>query len=67
MTDPDVGRIDLRGRPHRKPERKEFAHLLERRLHYLYQTSPNRSDYRVLPGVEELLPSWSARVTCWGS
>jgi len=41
----------------RKPERKEFTRLLERRLHYLHKTVAESKEYRVLPGVEELLPS----------
>jgi phosphoglycolate phosphatase len=41
---------------HRKPERKEFTRLLERRLHYLHQTVADSADYQVLPGVEKLLP-----------
>jgi phosphoglycolate phosphatase len=56
MTDPDVGRRTFEAVLHREPERKEFARLLERRLHYLHQTVAESGDYRVLPGVEELLP-----------
>jgi phosphoglycolate phosphatase-like HAD superfamily hydrolase len=56
MTDPDVGRKTFQAVLHRKPERREFTKLLERRLHYLYQTVADSSDYHVLPGVEELLP-----------
>ncbi len=41
---------------HRKPERREFARLLERRLHYLHHTVADSPDYRVLAGVPELLP-----------
>ena len=40
----------------RKPERKEFTRLLERRLFYLHQTVEESKQYRVLAGVEELLP-----------
>ncbi len=56
MTDPAVGRTTFEGVLHRKPERREFTQLLERRLHYLHQTVVDSADYRVLPGVEELLP-----------
>jgi phosphoglycolate phosphatase-like HAD superfamily hydrolase len=56
MTDPDVGRRTFEAVLHRPPERHEFARLLERRLHYLHQTVAESKDYRVLPGVEELLP-----------
>jgi phosphoglycolate phosphatase-like HAD superfamily hydrolase len=56
MTDPDVGRKTFEAVLHRPPQRKEFARLLERRLHYLHQTVQESGEYRVLPGVEELLP-----------
>jgi phosphoglycolate phosphatase len=56
MTDPDVGRKTFRAVLHREPERKEFTRLLERRLHYLHRTVAESEDYRVLPGVQELLP-----------
>jgi phosphoglycolate phosphatase len=56
MTDPEVGRKTFESVLKRPPERKEFAKLLERRLHYLHQTVGDSKDYRVLPGVEELLP-----------
>lgn len=56
MTDPDVGRKTFEAVLKRKPERKEFARLLERRLFYLHQTVAESKDYRVLAGVEELLP-----------
>jgi phosphoglycolate phosphatase-like HAD superfamily hydrolase len=57
MTDPDVGRKTFEAVLHRKPERKEFTRLLERRLHYLYETVAGSKQYRVLAGVEELLPT----------
>lgn len=56
MTDPDVGRQTFMAVLHRQPNRAEFAKLLERRLHYLNQTVSDSKDYRVLDGVEELLP-----------
>jgi phosphoglycolate phosphatase len=56
MTDPDVGRKTFEAVMGREPERHEFTKLLERRLHYLRQTVQESGDYRVLPGVEELLP-----------
>jgi phosphoglycolate phosphatase-like HAD superfamily hydrolase len=56
MTDPDVGRKTFEAVLNRKPERKEFTRLLERRLHYLHMTVAESKQYRVLPGVEELLP-----------
>jgi phosphoglycolate phosphatase-like HAD superfamily hydrolase len=51
-----VGRKTFEAVLHRPPQRKEFARLLERRLHYLHQTVQESGEYRVLPGVEELLP-----------
>jgi phosphoglycolate phosphatase len=56
MTDPEVGRRTFQAVLHRDPERREFVRLLERRLHYLHRTVGESDDYRVLPGVEELLP-----------
>jgi phosphoglycolate phosphatase len=56
MTDPAVGRKTFEAVMNRKPERKEFAALLERRLHYLHRAVEESEGYRVLPGVEELLP-----------
>jgi phosphoglycolate phosphatase-like HAD superfamily hydrolase len=56
MTDPEVGRKTFEAVLNREPERKEFTRLLERRLHYLHETVAESEDYRVLPGVEELLP-----------
>ncbi|MGH2866466.1 MAG: HAD family hydrolase, partial [Solirubrobacteraceae bacterium] len=52
MTDPEVGRQTFVAVLHRQPSRAEFAKLLERRLHYLYQTVADSKDYRVLDGVE---------------
>lgn len=56
MTDSDVGRKIFEAVLDRPPERKEFTRLLERRLFYLHQTVAESKDYRVLAGVEELLP-----------
>jgi phosphoglycolate phosphatase-like HAD superfamily hydrolase len=58
MTDPDVGRQTFVAVLHRQPSRAEFARLLERRLHYLYQTVADSGSYRVLDGVGELLPQF---------
>jgi len=57
MTDPEVGRKTFDAVLHREPERKEFTRLMERRLYYLHQTVEESEGYRVLAGVEELLPS----------
>jgi phosphoglycolate phosphatase-like HAD superfamily hydrolase len=56
MTDPEVGRRTFEAVLHRPPEQQEFSRLLERRLHYLFDTVAGSDGYRVLPGVEELLP-----------
>lgn len=56
MTDPEVGRKTFEAVLHREPQRDEFAKLLERRMHYLHRTVGESESYRVLPGVEELLP-----------
>ena len=56
MTDPEVGRLTFKAVIGRGPERREFARLLERRLHYLHRAVAESRDYRVLPGVERLLP-----------
>lgn len=56
MTDPDVGRrtfVAVVGHP---PSRTEFSRLMERRLHHLYATVADSKTYRVLAGVEALLP-----------
>jgi phosphoglycolate phosphatase-like HAD superfamily hydrolase len=56
MTDPDVGRRTFEAVMSREPERQEFTGLLERRLHYLHRTVEESEGYRVLAGVDELLP-----------
>jgi phosphoglycolate phosphatase-like HAD superfamily hydrolase len=57
MTDPDVGRRTFEAVLHRKPTRQEFTQLLERRLFYLHAAVDESQGYRVLDGVEELLPA----------
>jgi phosphoglycolate phosphatase-like HAD superfamily hydrolase len=56
MTDPQVGRLTFEAVLDRKPSDEEFAKLLERREHFLHRTVAESDGYRVLPGVEELLP-----------
>jgi phosphoglycolate phosphatase-like HAD superfamily hydrolase len=56
MTDPDVGEKTFEAVLKRKPKDGEFEKLLDRRLHFLRQTVAESKGYRVLPGVEELLP-----------
>jgi len=55
MTDPAVGRKTFEAVLKRKPERKEFTRLMERRNFYLRQTVEESTGYEVLPGVNELL------------
>jgi phosphoglycolate phosphatase-like HAD superfamily hydrolase len=56
MTDPEVGQQTFEAVLHRPPEQEEFARLLERRLDHLHQTVAESDGYRVMPGVDELLP-----------
>jgi phosphoglycolate phosphatase-like HAD superfamily hydrolase len=56
MTDPAVGRRTFKAVLNRKPERREFTRLMERRNFYLHQTVQESKGYEVLPGVNELLP-----------
>ncbi|MBA2643816.1 MAG: HAD family hydrolase [Solirubrobacterales bacterium] len=55
MTDPDVGRRTFEAVMHRAPEPREFARLLERRLHHLRVAVEQSDGYRILPGAEALL------------
>jgi phosphoglycolate phosphatase len=57
MTDPDVGRKTFVAVLHRQPGDAEFSRLLERRLDHLHQAVANSEHYRVLDGVEGLLPN----------
>ena len=56
MTDPEVGHKTFAAVLGREPSRAELGKLMERRLHYLYRTVEESDGYRVLDGVEELLP-----------
>lgn len=56
MTDPDVGFKTFQAVLRRDPQRHEFTKLLERRLYYLHRTVEDSKGYRVLPGVDTLLP-----------
>jgi phosphoglycolate phosphatase len=56
MTDPDVGFRTFAAVLGREPSRAELNKVMERRLHYLYRTVEESEEYRVLAGVEELLP-----------
>lgn len=56
MTDPDVGRRTFAAVLHREPSPEEFDRLIERRLHHLHRAVAESEHYRVLDGVEVLLP-----------
>jgi phosphoglycolate phosphatase len=56
MTDPDVGYRTFTAVLGREPTRAELAKVMERRIDHLYQTVAGSEEYRVLEGVEELLP-----------
>src|SRR5829696_6354958 len=56
MTDPDVGFRTFTAVLGREPTRAELAEVMERRIEHLYETVAGSDEYRVLDGVEELLP-----------
>jgi phosphoglycolate phosphatase len=56
MTDPDVGHRTFTAVLGREPTRAELAKVMERRIEHLYETVAGSDEYRVLEGVEELLP-----------
>jgi phosphoglycolate phosphatase-like HAD superfamily hydrolase len=56
MTDPEVGRRTFEKVIGREPTPRELAQLLARRNVALPKAVAESKDYRVLPGVEELLP-----------
>ena len=56
MTDPEVGRQTFRAVIGHEPEPRELARVMAMRLKYLPQAVAESKGYRVLQGVEELLP-----------
>jgi len=56
MTDPEVGRVTFERVIGHKPSERELARLLARRSVLLPRAVAESKDYRVLPGVPELLP-----------
>src|SRR5712691_1132130 len=56
MTDSQVARRTFEAVVGHSPSRKELSSLFERRLNHLYATVADSTGYRVLPGVEKLLP-----------
>jgi phosphoglycolate phosphatase len=51
MTDPDVGAKTFEAVLHRKPQPRELAQLVQRRLEHLPEAVAESEGYRVLPGV----------------
>ena len=56
MTDPEVGRKTFAAVIGHEPEPRELARVMAMRLKYLPQAVAESKGYRVLDGVEELLP-----------
>jgi phosphoglycolate phosphatase-like HAD superfamily hydrolase len=56
MTDPEVGRKTFEAVIGHEPEPRELARVMAMRLKYLPQAVAASKGYRVLDGVEELLP-----------
>jgi phosphoglycolate phosphatase-like HAD superfamily hydrolase len=56
MTDPEVGRLTFEKVLGREPSMREMARLLARRNALLPRAVAESKGYRVLPGVQELLP-----------
>ena len=56
MTDPDVGRQTFRAVLDRDPGDDEFATLMDARNRHLHDAVRESEGYRVLPGVEDVLP-----------
>jgi phosphoglycolate phosphatase-like HAD superfamily hydrolase len=56
MTDPEVGRRTFEAVLGREPTARELAKLMAVRLKYLPEAVAESNGYRVLDGVEELLP-----------
>jgi phosphoglycolate phosphatase len=56
MTDPAVGRKTFEAVIGREPEPRELARVMAMRLKYLPEAVAESKGYRVLDGVEELLP-----------
>jgi len=57
MTDPDIARLTFTGAVGRAPEPPDLARVMGRYLHHLSETLADADGYRVMKGVEELLPA----------
>ena len=56
MTDPEVGRLTFRSVVGREPTAQELERLVAKRLMYLPRAVAESTGYKVLAGVEQLLP-----------
>jgi phosphoglycolate phosphatase len=56
MTDPEVGRLTFLNVVGHEPSERELAAVMAKRLAYLPRAVAESKGYRVLDGVEELLP-----------
>jgi len=56
MTDPEVGRLTFVNVVGHEPSEQEMAQIMAKRLAYLPRAVAESKGYRVLEGVEELLP-----------
>jgi phosphoglycolate phosphatase len=59
MTDPEVGRLTFANVVGREPTTDELAEVMAKRLAFLPQAVAESPGYKVLAGVEELLPCLS--------
>ncbi len=55
MTDPEVGQVALRNILGRDPDHRELAAAMGHYLRHLSTAVEDAPDYRVMPGIEELL------------
>jgi phosphoglycolate phosphatase len=56
MTDPEVGRLTFANVIGHEPSPAELARVMAKRLEYLPDAVAESKGYKVLPGVQELLP-----------
>ncbi|MGH3719112.1 MAG: HAD family hydrolase [Pseudonocardiaceae bacterium] len=61
MTDPEIGRLTFTAVIGHDPSADELATLMARRLAHLPAAVAESTEFRVLPGVAELLPSLARR------
>jgi phosphoglycolate phosphatase-like HAD superfamily hydrolase len=61
MTDPEVGRLTFTAVIGHEPSPGELAQVMAKRLEHLPAAVAESTGYRVLPGVQELLPALGRR------